>query len=419
MNFQPVIDLLRERTGLVADTLGTHAVGLAIANRVRHSKLEVPAYAALLERDASELSRLIDDIVVPETWFFRGGDLFSHLANLVRVRLAERPSTPFRILSIPCSTGEEPYSMAIALLEAGVSSSMWSIQGVDLSNRHIEAARAGVYRRFSFRQTSPEIQARYFRDHGQGLEILPDVRALVQFQIGNLIHPPPLLLTTPFDLVFCRNLFIYLDTPARKLAVDRLARLVAPGGLLAMGHADPIDFNENRFVRSQPDSLFLYQRVTSPNPVVVVPSAPREIQPILAPVTPKKAVTRKPKSVYRPPAAAAVPKSSAGSRNKLLDEARSLANQGRYVEAHALCHELEENSGSSAELFTLQGMLFQATQKMDQAIACYNRALYMNPEHREALLHLMAIFQGQGLRQRAEALRDRLARLPSESQEDS
>jgi chemotaxis protein methyltransferase WspC len=263
MNLAPILTAVQERTGLDPSTLGTHAVQAAVGERLRALGLTEPEYATRIGGDAAEFSRLVSDVIVPETWLFRGGEVFGYLAEQARAAPLGRP---FRALSLPCSTGEEPYSLAIALAEAGVPASRCAIDGVDLSPRAVEAARAGVYSDLSFRQTSAELRRRYFRPLPRGGEIDPEIRARVRFQVGNLLDRAVLLWEKPYDLVFCRNLFIYFTPEARRRGLDTLARLVAPGGLLVVGHAEALPATETRFERVSPPAFFLYRRTQGAAP---------------------------------------------------------------------------------------------------------------------------------------------------------
>ena len=180
MNLEPVIDLLRRRIGLDPESLGPAALPRAIAHRMQALKLtEAASYAVRLESDAAEFQLLIGEVTVPETWFFRGGEVFLYLARqvaeIIRLRRTERP---FRILTVPCSSGEEPYSLAIALMENGVSPTGWEIEAVDLSERQLARARRGRFSEFSFRQTTPELRQRYFaRPRGTGNWMPPSAPA--------------------------------------------------------------------------------------------------------------------------------------------------------------------------------------------------------------------------------------------------
>src|SRR5262245_13028392 len=133
--------LVQARTGLDLAAPGSSFEAVASARLRARGIAEGAAYARLLAEDAGGWGALVGALVVPETWFFRGGaDLFGYLARHVGELVASRASAwPVRLLSLPCSTGEEAYSLAIALLDAGVHPSGWRVEGVDLSQRHIEA----------------------------------------------------------------------------------------------------------------------------------------------------------------------------------------------------------------------------------------------------------------------------------------
>jgi chemotaxis protein methyltransferase WspC len=380
MNLAPVLALLQERTGLDPGSLGAPTVEAAVLRRLRETRLDAPRYAARLAADAVEFGELVGEVVVPETWFFRGGDVFWHLAEHARALLSARPG-PFRALSLPCSTGEEPYSLAIALAEAGVPPARVALDGVDLSARHVEAARRGRFSELAFRQTSDDLRQRYFRQSAAGWEIDPSLRALARFQTGNLLDPGLLRWEKPYDLVFCRNLFIYLTPAARKAGLDTLARLVAPGGLLCTGHAEPLDGAEKRFERAGAERYFLYRRRSEPGALATVRAEP-------------------------------VANAPGSDRHNPLHRARQEADRGRYDEALALCLDAETRFGPSADLYTLLGVLHHARRDDAEAGRCFARALNLDPEHREALTHLMLLSQLQGDHPRAAALRGRLERLP-------
>src|SRR5262249_5903729 len=139
-------------------------------------------YTARLADDPQEFETLIDQLVVPETWFFRGGSLFAVLARHAdSVMETSATSQPFRVLSLPCGSGVEPFSLAIALLEANLPPERWTIDGVALSPRLIEPARRSIYRPLSFRQLDPGLRDRYCRSVTEGWELDASVRGRVRF----------------------------------------------------------------------------------------------------------------------------------------------------------------------------------------------------------------------------------------------
>ncbi|HEV3167329.1 MAG TPA: CheR family methyltransferase, partial [Isosphaeraceae bacterium] len=140
MNLTPVTDMLREQIGLAPESLGPTVLSRAVEARMRKRGLVAAEdYAACLTGDLQEFQALIDDLTVPETWFFRGGEVFPFLAKRIAENARRQPAAKrYRVLSVPCSTGEEPYSLAMALLELGVPAVSWWIDGVDLCARSIE-----------------------------------------------------------------------------------------------------------------------------------------------------------------------------------------------------------------------------------------------------------------------------------------
>jgi chemotaxis protein methyltransferase WspC len=292
------------------------------------------------------------------------------------------------MLSVPCSTGEEPYSLAIALADAGVAPAFWEIQAVDVSSGHLEIARRARFGNFSFRQTPSVLRERYFQPTDGGWELDCGIRGRVRFRQGNLLDPRLLAGEEGFDLILCRNLFIYLNLEARRQAVNTLVRLLAADGWLCTGHADPLDLQDSRFTRTGPAGYFLYRRVTRP-----------ASQPP-TPLTPNLAVP-----------ASAVASVEAASPGNLLEQARRHADGGRLAEALVSCQEQVLRVGPSADLYSLMGIIHQARQERDEAMRCFQRALYLQRDHTEALTHLMLLSQERGDGMQAERLRRRLEQV--------
>lgn len=420
MNLDPVLDVLRRRTGLDPVLLGDQAVHTAITTRLSTQGLDPASYALRLGSQPEEFARLIEDIVVPETWFLRGGSLFASLAAHIAA-VTRTTGVPFRVLSLPCSTGEEPYSLALALAESGLPATSCRIDGIDLSSRAIAAARRGIYSELSFRQLSPALRSRYFRTVGEGWEIDPDLRQRVRYQTGNLLDPGLLVPGKPYDLVLCRNLFIYLTPAARRQGVEALVQLVAPGGLLALGHAEALPVEEKRFERTLLEGHLLYRKKTLTAPAAL---SPGDRAAGSMPVTRSRSVSSRVEPDKRrgpppPPLPSPSPVPQSGGEKppppavieELLPRARILADLGQYDEAVALVRQAQQRSAPSAELYTLLGMIHQARHDHAEAGRCFRQALYLEPDHKEAIVHLMLLYQLQGAAPRVAALRRHLERL--------
>lgn len=403
MNLDAVHKLLAERIGLDAASLGPSAVPAAVAARVQvRGAADLETYVTVLARDAEEWQALVEALVVRETWFFRGGfGLFAYLA----ARASEnREDRPFRVLSVPCSSGEEAYSLAIALREMGRSDAACTFEGVDLSRKSIAAAQQGRYGDLSFRQTKPALRARWFRKVESRWELDAAIRGAARFRTGNLVAPDCLAGAEPFDLIFCRNLFIYLQPAARRLALANLDRLLAPNGLLCVGHAEPLDTTDGRFRAEGPAQYFLYRHV---RPLASGGGRPPNDSTRSWAATSNEGADAH-VSPDRSHQGADAPRSPAADSG--LSAARRLADAGRMADAFALCQRLQTQADVSADVFSLLGVLHQSRHDAEEAAHCFEKALYLQPDHAEALLHLLLLRRQQGDAMQADLLQRRLQR---------
>lgn len=416
---------LRDRIGLDSASLGANTLSRAITSRMKKLGIsDLNLYSQLILNDEVESQALVEDLMVPESWFFRGGKVFDYLGQMIAEK-ANSPSlrSPFQILSIPCSTGEEPYSLAITLDRLGVPKEFYSIDAVDISSRHIELAKQARYRELSFRQTDLMIKSRYFRNVGENWELIPSIREQVCFHQGNIFDSESLLKDKRFDLIFCRNLLIYLHSKARRRAAEILYGLLKPEGIVCVGHAEPFDPVDRRFVSFGPAEHFIYRRAdglesppfqggfalkSSRLPISLDEPIPK-ISPIRKGGTERKSL--------QPPKLPATIKSQAGVRGtnestieSVIDRARRAADEGKLVEALTMCESELAGGKPSSDLYSLIGIIQQATHETEKAEKAFEKALYLDPAHQEALTHLMILTEGRGDRAGAERLRQRLSR---------
>jgi chemotaxis protein methyltransferase WspC len=408
--------LLAERIGLDPGAVGASLVARGLQARMTALGMqERSSYEALLGTSADEVQELIEEIVVPESWFFRDDRPFAFLRQHVRLGWLNDPARPpMRLLSLPCARGEEPYSIAITLLDLGLPAGRFQLDAVDISQRCLARARRGLYGRNAFRGDDAAIQARYFRPHEAGFELLDAVRGSVRFLSGNLVDPSLLAGEPPYDVIFCRNLLIYLTDEARARASANLIRLLASSGILFLGHAERLEVAGSRLIPVGDKGSFAYRRETAP------PAPPGLALP--APVTPPgltgppparpnaPARPRNPSNVAEnppaprpapgpppaPPAPRRAPPPPSDAAAGLLDQAAELADQGRYDEAVALCERSLRESGPSARGFFLLGMIRQAAGDREQAEASFQKTLYLDAQHDEALLALALLAERRG-----------------------
>jgi chemotaxis protein methyltransferase CheR len=229
-DFEVIARLAHDRAGLVLGPAKRSMVAARLVRRMRATGLEDYAeYRALIERDAAERAAMIAALTTNHTSFFREPHHFEHLAEW-----APRAARPPLLWSAGCASGEEPYSMAITLLEAGATEAR--ILATDIAPHAVAAARAGRYPEAAVAALAPTRQ-RHFLPAGTGArEIAPRLRAMVTANHLNLLEEWPL--RHSFDAIFCRNVLIYFDDPTRARVIARLAARLVPGGFLYLGHSE-------------------------------------------------------------------------------------------------------------------------------------------------------------------------------------
>jgi chemotaxis protein methyltransferase WspC len=429
MSLAAVEALVRERIGLDPASLGAATLPRVVAGRLRVRGLaSADGYARLLTSDSTEWGALVAELVVPETWFFRGGRAyFVHLARWAR----ERPrGRPVRVLSVPCSTGEEPYSLAVALDEAGVPPTAFRIDGVDLSTDHLKRAATGRYTDFAFREAGPDPRPRYFQEVSGGKwELLPRVREAVRFRPGNLVEDGFLAGEAPYDLILCRNLFIYLTDPARARALANLDRLLAADGRLCLTPAEADRLPADRFVADGPAALAVFRRAgvahdlkrtpvgrveealrRGPTPTANDPTgASRHRAAPAVGVGPRRL-----DPTYEGASPTASAQSPSPSPHDPVQAVRELADAGHLTDARTACERALAGT-PTASLFSLLGVIHLAAGRPGDAAAAFRKALYLDPDHPEALTHMIVVCEQRGDPGQAAGLRRRLARVEREA----
>ena len=197
------------------------------------------AFIALIRVDAAERDLLVEEVVVGESWFFRDPQVFDFVRDVATTLAALPGRRPVQILCAPCAGGEEPYSVAMALLAAGLTADQFTIDAVDVSRRGLERAARGRYSANAFRNADLSFRDRWFhQDAGQSV-IDERVRAAVSFSWANLLDENFPAGRGSYDVIFCRNLLIYLTMEARGRVERTLDALLRADGILILGAAEP------------------------------------------------------------------------------------------------------------------------------------------------------------------------------------
>ncbi|WP_434572141.1 protein-glutamate O-methyltransferase CheR [Pseudomonas sp. Z3-6] len=408
-NDQRFFDFLKERIGLDVTSVGTAIIERAVRQRIS----AVPGrtadeYWQALQHSAPEQQALIEAVIVPETWFFRYPESFATLARLAVKRLAEiKHLRALRILSLPCSTGEEPYSIAMALLDAGLGAHQFKVDGMDVSPLSVARAKDARYGRNSFRGADLGFRERHFDAEDEGYRLSERVREQVRLQVGNLLDPALLANEAPYDFVFCRNLLIYFDQPTQQQVFEVLKRLTHQDGVLFIGPAEGSLLGRlgMRSIGIAQSFAFSRQGASEPQPLPALIPPPLPIRQPPPRVIPP-AVRPRPFAASVTPIAP--PKSSDAA--SLLANIAALANGGKSAEARAACEEYLRSHAPNAQVFYWLGLLSDMAGSALQAQGFYRKALYLEPQHAEALVHLAALLASQGDAAGARRLQERAAR---------
>jgi chemotaxis protein methyltransferase CheR len=264
---QRFCEFLYRRTGMSFAESKRYYIDRRIAERMAATKsASFQSYFALLRSDTDrELEHLVNAFTVNETYFYREEHQLRCMTSdlLDRVIRGRPAGVPIRIWSIPCATGEEPYSIAIWLMEnwSQVDSHNIEIVGSDIDTRALAAAQEGIYGERALARLSRTLVERYFKPLADGRhQIDAGLRNSIQFTRTNLIDPHDMAGHRDFDIVFCRNVLIYFDDASRRVAAESLYDCLRPGGYICLGHSETMSrisplFSVCRF----PDAI-VYQR---------------------------------------------------------------------------------------------------------------------------------------------------------------
>jgi chemotaxis protein methyltransferase CheR len=264
--FARFAQLLHESAGLAFDASRRESLGYCVSERMRaRGCADVASYLALLD-EAAERQALLDEVTIPETHFFRNPPQIRVLRSHVLPELLKQASSTrrLRIWSAGCSTGEEPYTIAMLIRELLPVSSGWDIKVIatDISTRALAAATAARYGERAFVMTDPLDQQRFFYlDTDSGAYVVRDeIRELVEFRHHNLVVDEPPFEAGELDMVLCRNVTIYFDRNTTKRLMQRLHTRLRDGGYLFLGHAETLWQISDDFTLVSLGDAFVYRR---------------------------------------------------------------------------------------------------------------------------------------------------------------
>jgi chemotaxis protein methyltransferase CheR len=395
--FAELAELLRRTAGLAFDRSRRDSLSYAIGERMRALECDdVAAYLQLVAGEAGieERQALLDDVTVPETHFFRNPPQVRALRTHVLPELLRQaaPTKRLRIWSAGCSTGEEPYTLAMLVRELLPVSSGWDVRIIasDLSTRALARARDARYGERSLVMTDDVDRQRFFiLDAAAGSwNVRDEVRELVEFRHHNLVTDPPVLGSGHIDLVLCRNVTIYFDTDTTRALVERLHGCLRDGGYLFLGHAETLWHVTDVFALVPLGDAFVYRRESaSGERRRVLPDRRTAHEPHVRTRDEKAGPDRRRGPADRRLAALAEgparPVTTVVGPDPVgpdpVDAVRAALDAGRYAEAADLAADLAAVTPLRQAAHYLRGLALTNLGRDREAIAALRKAVYLDP----------------------------------------
>lgn len=263
LTFRQLRDFIYERSGIFIPDSKKYLIENRLSKRLEDKGLKgYEEYLSLLKNNNEELTRLFDAITTNETYFFREHQQIEVLVNELIPKIQNlKGSKDIKIWSAACSTGEEPYTIAMVFLEK-MPDLRFEIFASDISESVLSSARKAVYTSYSVRNVPPIFLNKYFSKNGQMLyELNPSLKKFVNFSNINLMDDKKMRSIKGIDVIFCRNVLIYFDDRAKQKVVSLLYDSLRPGGYLFVGTSESLHNITRAFRPLLFEKVIVYQKV--------------------------------------------------------------------------------------------------------------------------------------------------------------
>lgn len=389
---QKISNLIEHKAGLSIDSIGESYFNQILLDRIERLGIQnFESYLERLSHSTTDFQDLIEHIIVPETWFFRNPSSYSFLGHYVLNVLIPTLSNPrpIRILSLPCSTGEEPYSIAIKLLELNLTSKDFTIDAIDISKEALNKAKKGVYTSYSFRSKDcHDIELRnYFDIHLNQFKIKQMVTECVNFHHGNALHLP-VLHVDYYDIIFCKNLFIYMLTSAQQQLLNNLDKMLKIKGLLIVSPVEMECVRKFGYTPYQYPQSYAFQKN-------IIQGNVKDVSPEVK-VSPNKEDQQK-SPICKDP----------------LKRAKELADGGLFEEAAEICHLYLNQNDPNSTIYFILGLIEHAKRNESAAEEYFLKTIYMDSQHYEALIYLALLAKQKGEDTKSKNFLNRAKRVES------
>ncbi|MDQ6975217.1 MAG: protein-glutamate O-methyltransferase CheR [Mariprofundaceae bacterium] len=382
-----LLQYLHDQLGLNPSSINKQSLLNAVRFRMRIRNVDNPhQYTIMVQQQKEEFLQLVEKIVVPETSFFRHAAAFSHLSHLTQQY--KKKKLPLRILCIPSSTGEEPYSIAMCLLHDGWQANDFTIDALDVSSRALARAKTGVYQPYSFRGNMIQQYMHFFSETPKGYRIADEVRQCVRFHQRNILDADRLLTLGFYPIIFCRNLLIYLHRKARCKVAQTLAAILEKEGTLFAGNAENSNVWNNYFTSSRVPMSFAMRHAD--------------------PLTTTKRFCIPPSLLNKTSTTAVSVQKKHYPQSISLTSIKTLADKGEMLAVIDQCKVLLSTEPNNATCYFYLALAHAAQDENNIAIKKLRKAIYLQADYQEALQQLALLLDLKGEKVAAKRMRQRL-----------
>ncbi len=264
--FKQLRDFIYEKSGIFIPDTKKYLIENRLAGRIHAANLKsFEDYLHLIRhtKDREELKRLFDAVTINETFFFREPKQLDVFADHIVSKVLEQKTGTknIKIWCAACSTGEEPYTISMMLMEKRLDFKQVEIYASDISEEALGSAKKAVYNSYSVRNAPESYLTKYFSNSGQVYTLSPSVRHTVKFKNINLIDEKKVRLLKGMDVIFCRNVLIYFDEKAKQKVVSHLYDSLNPGGFLFIGTSESLHNVTRAFRPAIINKVIVYQKV--------------------------------------------------------------------------------------------------------------------------------------------------------------
>jgi chemotaxis protein methyltransferase CheR len=425
-DLRPFNELIRNHCGLLLEGIAEDRLRKALQTAAQVEGKKIRDLLPLLQKNQDLTKDLVSQLTVNETYFFRENAQIQLLTKHLIPRLfsLNGKNQPLRILSAGCSSGEEPYSLVMALEEVWGKSAreLFQVEGGDLDRQILHKARKGIYSPFSFRGVSEDLRLRYFEPAGPHFQLIPELRNRVDFHELNLLDSDFPAKLNDYDVLFFRNVSIYFDMETRLRIQKKLAEILKPDGYLIVGSSETLANDLGVFTLAEEQGLYYFvkgsallpasHRAAQPHKVIKPAIAKPVKSPASPPVysrekpTPEKTTETSPASVNSILQLLQNQEISLASQQldrllktgKNLREARLLkawilGNRKEFSPASSLLQQQLDEEPWWLDALVLLGLLNKWQSQPKEAEMAFKKAVYMQPDCWPAHYYLAEIYR--------------------------